>query len=131
MGVSDTELGGWGDFRDRPGGRNFQSLTGGGTWRQLSPTGALTGVNRATTDCPGTVITTADALALGLISPVAAALPSGVNAAFNLAGNTFCSRDFNNHFTILPKTPREGFIRRATEELSSTAPASLYLVLSR
>ncbi len=129
--LSDTEFGRSRDFRDRPGGRNFQSLTGGGTWRQLSPTGALTGVNRATTDCPGTVITTADALALGLISPVAAALPSGVNAAFNLAGNTFCSRDFNNHFTILPKTEREGFIGRATKELSSTATAYLDLGLSR
>ena len=29
------------------GGRNFQSLTGGGTWRQLTATGALTNNHRA------------------------------------------------------------------------------------
>ena len=136
LNLADTEWGATRDFRNRPGGRNFQSLTGGGTWRQENPGTTLTGVNRAITDCAlrgprQHVITTDDALALGLISPSTTALPGGVNAVFNIAGNTFCSRDFNDIFTILPKTERAGFLGRATKQFGSNMSAYIDLAASR
>jgi iron complex outermembrane receptor protein len=137
----DTEFISTRDFRDRPGGRNFQSLTGGGTWRQLTATNTLTPagvphVDRAITDCAlraptQRVITTDDALALGLISPRVPSLPNGSNPDFNLPGNTFCSRDFKDIFTILPKTEREGFLGRATKQFGSNMTAYVDLGLSR
>jgi iron complex outermembrane receptor protein len=47
---SDTEYLHTRDLRGEQGGRNFQSLTGGGTWRQLTAAGALTNNQRAITD---------------------------------------------------------------------------------
>lgn len=123
---SDTEYQETRDFRGRhEGGRNFQSLTGGGTWRQLSPTNALTNVHRAISACNGRVLTAQEAVSAGLISPVLN------NAGFNLAGNTFCSKDFNYAFTAIPGTERVGFLGRGTAEFSASMQGYLELGLSR
>ena len=123
--LSETEFGHTRDMRGYEGGRNFQSLTGGGTWRQLSPTNALTPNHRAITDCRGTVIDGPTAVARGLIGA-----PAG-NTAFNIPGNTFCSQDFNNEFTALPETERMNFLGRATREFSATATGYAEVSLSR
>ncbi|MEO8137077.1 MAG: TonB-dependent receptor plug domain-containing protein, partial [Betaproteobacteria bacterium] len=65
---SDTEYLKSRDLRGEQGGRNFQSLTGGGTWRQLTAAGALTNNQRAITDCPGTVMTNLQAVDAGLLA---------------------------------------------------------------
>ena len=110
--MNETDFGASRDWRNRVGGgRNFTSLTGAGTWRQLSATNALTPNFQASTSCPGTVLTTAQAVAAGLI-----AAPLG-NTAFN---GTFCSKDFNDQFTALPSTERFGFLGRGTVEISPT-----------
>lgn len=97
----DTEFLKTRDFRGRAGGRNFQSLNGGGTWRQLSATGALTNTFRAISECPGFVLTGPQAVDAGLINPVGA-----TNLAQAAATNTWCARDFNSQFTALPGTER-------------------------
>ena len=58
---SETEFGKSRDKRNEAGGRNSQSLTGGGTWRQLTAANALTNNQRAISDCAGTVMTAAQA----------------------------------------------------------------------
>ena len=113
------------DFRGQPGGRNFESLTGGGTWRQLTATGALTNNYRAIAGCNGTVLTGPQAVERGLIAPTAA------NAALAAATNTFCTRDFNDQFTALPGTERIGFLGRGTYEVSPTMTAYAEMGLSR
>ena len=113
------------DFRGQPGGRNFESLTGGGTWRQLTATGGLTNNYRAIAGCNGTVLTGPQAVDRGLIQPTAA------NAALAAATNTFCTRDFNDQFTALPGTERIGFLGRGTYELSPTMTAYAEVGLSR
>jgi iron complex outermembrane receptor protein len=125
MMLSDTEFGHSRDMRGYDGGRNAQSLTGGGTWRQLSATNALTANQRAITECRGTVLTGAEAVARGLIAAPLA------NTAFNIAGNTFCSQDFNNEFTALPKTERAGFLGRGTAQISPSMTGYAELGLSR
>ncbi len=65
--LSDTNFGHTRDMRGYDGGRNFQSLTGGGTWRQLSATNALTANQRAISDCRGRVIDGPTAVNAGLI----------------------------------------------------------------
>jgi iron complex outermembrane receptor protein len=109
--LADTKFGADRDYRNEQGGRNFQSLTGGGTWRQLTPAGALTNVHQATAGCTGETITAAQAVERGLILP---------NNAFNLPGNTFCAKDFNYAFTAVPSTERIGALARGTVDLSST-----------
>lgn len=109
--LSDTKFGRDRDFRDTPGGRNSQSLTGGGTWRQLTTANANTNNFRATSECQGEIIDPATAVARGLIAPLA-------NAALNVPGNTFCFYDFNSQFTALPKTDRINALGRATYEFS-------------
>lgn len=145
LSLADTEFGKTRDFRGEQGGRNFQSLTGGGTWRQLSPTNALTANQRAITECRGTIIDGPEAVRRGLIGlPVTrtpssppgtpnAGYPNGVNALlpFNIPGNTFCSQDFNNQFTALPKTERYGFLARGTMAFSPTLEGYAELGLSR
>ena len=106
------------DFRGQPGGRNYESLTGGGTWRQLSATNALTNTYRAISGCNGTVLTGPQAVERGLINPVGA-----TNLAMAAATNTFCARDFNDQFTALPGTERLGFLGRGTYEISPTMTA--------
>ena len=53
LAMSDTEFGKSRDKRGEEGGRNSQSLTGGGTWRQLTAAGALTNNHRAISECRG------------------------------------------------------------------------------
>ena len=120
--LSDTPFGKTRDYRGIPGGRNFTSLTGGGTWRLLNPaTGALTNTFKASTSCFGKVITGTDALAQGLTT----------SAAVGAATNTFCSHDFNDQFTAEPKTDRLGFLGRGTYEFSPNVSAYLEVGLSR
>ncbi len=114
LALSDTKFGETRDKRGEDGGRNFQSLTGGGTWRELTPAGALTSNHRAISGCRGTVLTGPQAVERGLISSVLG------NAAFNAPGNTFCSQDFNYAFTALPETERFGFLGRGTIDFSAT-----------
>jgi iron complex outermembrane recepter protein len=126
--LSDTKFGKDRDFRDVAGGRNSQSLTGGGTWRQLTAANANTSNFRAVSDCAlfgGEIIDGPTAVARGLI-----AAPLG-NTAFNIPGNTFCFRDFNNQFTALPKTERLNFIGRATREFSPNVTGYLEAGFSR
>ncbi|MBI3150191.1 MAG: TonB-dependent receptor [Betaproteobacteria bacterium] len=113
MMLSDTEYGKTRDMRGYAGGRNYQSLTGAGTWRQLTSTGGLSTNFRANSDCDGMVLTGPQAVAAGLI-----AAPLG-NAAWNNATNTFCAKDFNGQFTAMPKTERIGFLSRATFNFTS------------
>ena len=122
--LSETDFGHTRDMRGHPGGRNAESLTGAGTWRQLTAANALTPNFRAISECPGTVLTGPQAVARGLI-----AAPLG-NTAFNIAGNTFCSKDFNDQFTALPETERVGFLGRATFDLSDKTRAYAELGLS-
>jgi iron complex outermembrane recepter protein len=121
--LDETDFGASRDWRGRAGGgRNFTSLTGAGTWRQLSATNTLTPNFRATESCPGTVLTTAQAVEAGLIAG-----PSG-NTAFN---GTFCSKDFNSQFTALPSTERFGFLGRGNVEISPTLQGFAEIGLSR
>ena len=120
--LSDTPFGKSRDFRSYAGGRNFTSLTGGGTWRLLNPaTGGLTNTFKASTSCRGKVITGTDALAQGLTT----------SATVGAATNTFCSHDFNDQFTAEPKTDRIGFLGRGTYEFSSAFTGYVELGLSR
>ncbi|QJR10314.1 Vitamin B12 transporter BtuB [Usitatibacter rugosus] len=109
---SDTKFLHTRDMRGYEGGRNFQSLTGGGTWRQLSATNALTANHRAISECAGQVIDGPEAVRRGLIGA-----PAG-NTAFNIPGNTFCSVDFKGQFSALPGTERVGFMGRGTKIFS-------------
>ncbi|HET7772774.1 MAG TPA: TonB-dependent receptor [Burkholderiaceae bacterium] len=122
--LSDTDWGKTRDFRGRNGGRNFTSLTGGGTWRQLTATNTLTNNHQAIAGCRGTVLTGDQAVAAGLI-----AAPLG-NAAFNLPGNTFCSFDFNSQFTALPKTERLGTLVRGVFDAADNLQAYAEVGLS-
>jgi iron complex outermembrane receptor protein len=101
------------DMRGYEGGRNFQSLTGGGTWRQLNAAStALTANHRAISECAGQVIDGPEAVRRGLIGA-----PAG-NTTFNIPGNTFCSVDFKGQFSALPGTERVGFMGRGTKVFS-------------
>jgi iron complex outermembrane receptor protein len=123
--LSDTDFGRSRDLRgETNGGRNSQSLTGGGTWRQVTAAAANTNNFRAISECRGFVINGQQAVNLGLIG---AALG---NTAFNLPGNTFCAQDFNNEFTALPKAERMGFMGRVTREFSSNFTGYIDLGLS-
>ena len=119
---STTKFGATRDFRKEQGGRNATSLTGGGTWRQLTATGALSNTYRATTSCPGQVLNGQQAVAAGLInlSPNLSAATLATNTAMAAASNTYCTQDFNTQFTALPKTDREGFLGRGTYQFTPT-----------
>src|ERR1043165_1453433 len=114
------------DFRKYAGGRNYQSLTGGGTWREVAANGTLTNNYRAISDCKGTVINGQQALAAGLINPNTAA-----NIAMTAASNTYCMRDFKDEFTALPGTERIGLLTRGTTVFSPNATGYFELGLSR
>ncbi len=121
--LNETDFGASRDWRGRAGGgRNFTSLTGAGTWRQLTSANALTTNFQASGSCPGTVLTAAQALAAGLI-----AAPLG-NTAFT---GTFCAKDFNDQFTALPSTERFGFLGRGNFEISPTIQGFGEVGLSR
>ncbi|MBU6437959.1 MAG: TonB-dependent receptor plug domain-containing protein, partial [Betaproteobacteria bacterium] len=113
--LSDTKFGATRDFRSNQGGRNFTSLTGGGTWRN----GATT--YRAISSCTGTVLTGPQAIAAGLTT----------SSAVGAAANTFCSKDFNSQFTALPKTDRVGFLGRANFQLGTAATGYAEVGISR
>ncbi len=132
---SDTEYLKTRDFRGRPGGRNFQSLTAGGTWRQTGPAvvsggvfqgNALTNNYRAISECAGTVMTGPQAVAAGLIDTT-----GGANAALASANNTFCTLDQNSQLPALPGTTRLNLLSRATFDLSANATAYAEVGLSR
>lgn len=123
--LSDTKHGESRDYRDIPGGRNFVSLTAGGTWRQLTAAGGLTNNFRAISECAnygGVVLTGPQAVDRGLLA---------ATSAQALATNTFCSLDINPQLTALPKSERWGFLGRATREFSANLTGYLELGLSR
>lgn len=119
---ADTEFLRTSDLRGYEGGRNFTSLTGGGTWQQFTAAGAATTNYRAISECAGTVLTAAQAVQAGLLAPTSTA---------NRPDNTFCSYDFAGQYAILPKTDRYGFLGRATFELSPSATGYVELGLNR
>ncbi len=121
---SDTKYLHTRDMRGYEGGRNFQSLTAGGTWRQLSATNALTNNHRAISDCRFDVISGPEALNRGLIGAIA-------SPGFNQPGNTFCSRDINNALSALPGTERYGFMGRLTKSFSDLMTGYVDLGLSQ
>lgn len=117
------------DLRGIPGGRNYQSLTGGGTWREITGTsvnGTLSNTYRAISECGGTVMNGAQAVEAGLINPVGA-----TNLAMADPTNTYCTRDFKDQFTALPGTDRVGALVRGTFTVSPTVMAYAELGLSR
>ncbi len=118
--LSDTPFGESRDYRGEPGGRQFNSLTNGGTWRQLTAAGALTSNYQATSAC-GNVINGTDALAQGYTT----------SAATGAAANTFCPQKLNDYISALPGTDRIGFLGRGTYEISSTVNAFAEVGLSR
>jgi iron complex outermembrane recepter protein len=124
---SDTEFQKSRDLRGEQGGRSALSLTGGGTWRQLTNAGALTQNFRSITDCPGIVMNGVQAGEAGLINlsdPTIYGSQSPATFATNVAravtSNTFCTRDFNTQFTALPRTERYGFLSRGTIDFTPT-----------
>ncbi|MFN3630502.1 MAG: TonB-dependent receptor plug domain-containing protein, partial [Casimicrobiaceae bacterium] len=123
--LDETPFGKTRDYRGEGGGRNFQSLLGGGTWRQLLATGGFTNNFRATASCPGEIIDASTAVARGLI-----AAPLG-NAGWNLPDNTFCTQDFNSQFTAIPGTERIGAMTRGTLQLSPNLTGFAELGFSR
>lgn len=134
LSLADVKFGETRDFRNYQGGRNFESLTGGGTWRQLAANGTtLTNTYKAISGCNGTVLTGPQAVARGLInlSPGQSAGTLATNRAMAAETNTFCSRNFNDQFTALPGTERVGFVGRGTYEFSSETSAFVELGLSR
>ena len=126
------------DMRGQLGGRNFQSLTGAGTWRQVTGTAAapvLTNNYRAISEC-ATPVTGPQAVALGLINLSSApanqsAATLATNTAMAAATNTFCAHDYADQFTALPETERIGFIARGTLQISPTTQAYLEAGVSR
>jgi iron complex outermembrane recepter protein len=111
--LADTKFGESRDFRGEQGGRNFESLTGGGTWRALNATGtAFTNTWQAISGCNGQILNVDQAIARGLFL--------ANNATFNTPGNTFCSKDFNYAFTAVPSTERIGALTRGTFDFTPT-----------
>ena len=121
--LNETDFGKTRDVRGIGGGRNYQSLTGQGTWQQYTNAGASTQNFRAVDNCAasgGTVMTGPQAVAAGLIN-LSSNQSAGNLAAFNAraaASNTFCTYDVNGAITALPGTERFGFLGRGTVELS-------------
>ena len=123
--LNDTDFGKTRDLRGIGGGRNYQSLTGLGTWQQFTNAGAATQNFRAVDNCAasgGRVMTGPQAVAAGLINlsgNQSAATLAALNARA-AASNTFCTYDVNGAITALPGTERFGFLGRGTVELSPT-----------
>lgn len=117
--LSDTKFGESRDYRGEDGGRNFQSLTAGGVWTDVTGFNPATGrpilgnQRRAISDCAqhGTVVDFNGAVNAGLINPALAA-----NQALNLPGNTWCLTDVNNVLSAIPGTTRIGTLFRGTFE---------------
>ena len=122
--LSDTDFGKSRDYRQYPGGRNFQSLTAAGTWRQLNANGTLSNNHRAISECAnfGEVVTGPQAVERGLLAST---------SALALATNTFCAIDINSQLSALPETERIGLISRFTKEFSANMTGYAELGLSR
>ncbi len=120
--LSDTDFGKTRDYRGKAdGGRNFNSLTGGGGWRQLKADGSLSSNFLAITACEEGAITGTEALAQGLTT----------SATTGAATNTFCPKHINTLLSAIPGTERIGFIGRGTYEISPSLSAFVELGLSR
>jgi iron complex outermembrane receptor protein len=119
--LSDTDFGKDRDYRDLSGGRNFTSLTNGGTWRQLTATGGLSNNFQSISQCVEGAITGPEAIDLGLTT----------NPAVGAATNTFCPQNLNKFLTAIPGTERLGFLSRGTYEISPTVTAFAEVALSR
>ncbi len=123
--LNETDFGASRDVRGIGGGRNYQSLTGLGTWQQYTNAGAAQQNFRAVDNCAasgGTVMTGPQAVAAGLINlsgNQSAATLATLNARA-AASNTFCTYDVNGAITALPGTERFGFLGRGTVEISPT-----------
>jgi iron complex outermembrane recepter protein len=135
--LNETPFGKSADFRGKEGGgRNFQSLTGLGTWQQYSNAGVAQQVFKAVDNCAaagGTVMNGPQAVAAGLINlsgNQSAATLATLNARA-AASNTFCTFDNNGAITAMPSTERMGFLTRGTLELSPTMQAYAELGLSK
>ncbi len=114
--MADTEFGRTRDQRSQPGGRNFQSLTGGGTWTGSGPANSVAAnTRRAYAECPN-VQSYSGAVALGLLPVNQSNLPLG--SGVNQPGNTWCVRDFANVLSITPDNERIGFLGRGTYDFT-------------
>jgi len=125
--LSDTKFGETRDYRGEDGGRNFQSLTAGGTWTG-QPGTANANERRAISECTqygGRVLDFAGAVNAGLIANTTA------NQVVNLPGNTWCGYDINSALSALPETQRIGFLGRGTYDFSSTVQVFGEIGLSR
>lgn len=112
------------DFRQYAGGTNAISLTGGGTWQNITntTTGATGFERRARQDCPtANTLNYAQASAAGLIN----------DQRFNLPSNSWCTYDSAQSLSALPATQRVGFLGRAQYEISNQLTAFADLMLSR
>ena len=122
--LNETDFGASRDWRGRAGGgRNFQSLTGLGTWQQYTNAGVAQQNFKAVDNCAavgGTVLNGPQAVAAGLINlsgNQSAATLATLNARA-AATNTFCTYDINGVVTALPGTERFGFLGRGNVEIS-------------
>ena len=114
--MADTDFGADRDFRDKEGGRNFQSLSGG-TWQGIGAAGsAAANARRAYAECP-TPIGYQEGVARGLFPVNQSALPSGTGA--NQPGNSYCFRDYASVFQVMPDLERIGFLGRGTYDFSA------------
>ncbi len=120
--LSETEFGHTRDMRGYDGGRNFQSLTAGGVWSQLTATNGATNNRQAISECPGQRVNAAQAIAAGLLA---------ATSAQNLPGNSWCLTDINSAVTALPETERYGFLGRATGEFGANVTGYAELGVSR
>lgn len=98
-----------------------------------SASGTLTNNYRAIASCRGTVMTGPQAVAAGLInlSPNLAASTLTMNTGMAAASNTYCTQNFDNEYTALPKTERIGLLSRGTYEFSPTMSGYLEVALNR
>jgi len=120
--LSDTKFGESRDFRDNAnGGRNFQSLSAGGTWSG-APGTAVSLDRRAISECAqwgGRVLDYAGAVAAGLI------LDSPANSVLNRPLNTWCAYDQNSQITAIPSTERISGLIRGTVDFTPTVQGFL------
>ena len=134
--LNETDFGASRDWRGRAGGgRNFDSLTGLGTWQQFTNAGAAQQNFQAVTNCGaagGVVMNGPQAVAAGLINlstNQTAATLATLNARA-AATNTFCTYGSNGAITALPGTERLGFLGRGNVEISPSLQGYAELGLS-
>ena len=122
--LSDTKFGADRDYRDKDGGRNFQGLTTGGTWNNVTGTTAagtpiIGNLRQAISQCGavgGILLDYAGATARGLIAPPNNNLALGTGV--NQPGNTWCGMEFNNQLSAIPGTERIGFLGRGVMDFT-------------